>query len=286
MQKAGDTTLPTTPCVPTTTLKPSRYMRPSRSSRRSAAAPRPANGSKTVPRGSAPSESGSRQLHSATTRRARENPASPTNSDAQVTPTRNLMADVNAASDNGHVGTADESVSDLEGADVPSDEPVDDAQVDTTEPPDFPTDQPIINNPFTNHDESLYDQGYDSEGNLCYLEHVFEDESEDEKFEEDPLETYDKEKEAEEEATPVATIVQSPSPQRIGPWSEDEFLSFGQNQLKAFLKDRGMPVYGTKAILRARLREAVGAPPPPIIRQLQLPPRRTELELAEDLRRP
>lgn len=43
----------------------------------------------------------------------------------------------------------------------------------------------------------------------------------------------------------------------VGPWTKEEFASFGQKQLKDELAKRGKPVYGTKAVLRARLREAV-----------------------------
>ena len=46
--------------------------------------------------------------------------------------------------------------------------------------PPFPAVQSIINNRFTNQDDDLYDQGYDSEGGQLHYDPVALDDDEDE----------------------------------------------------------------------------------------------------------
>ena len=120
-------------------------------------------------------------------------------------------------------------------------------------PEKFPAKQPKINNRFTNQKEKLFDEGYDSEGELCYVGNLVDDEEEDEAYVEETIEAT--------EATDVREEMPPPPPPeaKVGPWTEAEFQGFGTARLAEELKAVGKAIYGTKEDKRIRLRAAYAA---------------------------
>ena len=83
----------------------------------------------------------------------------------------------------------------------------------------FPAEQPQIVNRFINHNELLYDEGYNSEGNLYFLGEGMYNKYENEKTIGRTTDVTAAVHQARE-----AEVASSPVP--VGPWSHEKFMEF------------------------------------------------------------